>query len=359
MANCNRSNIVGLLTALSLFGASTALAATASEVYIPLGSDNSIVIVDPHTNKVIGKIGKIPNAHGLAATPDGLTLIAGSYNERSVDAPAPDKPPAVTEEEHASHHAKPAKQSTNKSKTLSSLTLIRVKERSIVRRIDVPGAVHHVTVSPTGAYAIVTHPNQDAVSVIDLTTYKVAATIPTGPLPNYAVFGPDGKHAFVSNAGNNTISNIDIAKRIVLRNIPVGESPEHLVLSKDGARLYVNNINEGTVSEIDTKAGRVSKIHRVGSTLHGIDLSDDEKTLYVASLGDEKVVSINLTSGKLVAVKLSPTPYHLAAIRGLGKIFVSSVDKPIIWVLDQKSLKTVGQIEIGGKGHQMVQITRQ
>ncbi len=336
-----------------------ALAGGSARVYIPLGGSNAIIIVDPQTSAITGKIEGIPNAHGLAKTPDGLYLIAGRNDEQKAGSSAPEKPAAVSADEHAAHHAKRADGKGKNTGVVSTVSVIRLKDQTVVRHIDVPGAVHHVAVNPQGTLAIVTHPHQDAISLIDLGSYEVAATIATGPMPNYAAFSPDGQHAYVSNAGNDTVSDLDVGKRIVLQNIPVGESPEHLVLSKDGKRLFVNNINSGTVSAIDVDAGSVSHTYRVGSTLHGIDLSDDEKTLYVAVLGDDVIAAIDVASGKLRTTKLGPAPYHLAAIRGTGRVFVSSAQEPKVWVLDGTSLKVVGEIAIGGKGHQMVQVSAQ
>jgi YVTN family beta-propeller protein len=343
--------------------ATPAAASTPMKVYVPLGNANSIVIVDAATNTVVGKITDVPNVHGLAATPDGKYLIAGRNDERAIGASAPSKPESVSDEEHAAHHPRqPATSSgtsatsSSKSSVESSLSLIRVTDRTLMRRIDVPGAVHHVAVSPEGRYAMVTHPTQGAVSLVDLKTYDVAATISTGPLPNYATFSPNGSRAYVSNAGNNTVSDIDVSRRIVLRNIVVGGSPEHLILSRDGNQLFVTNVNDGTVSAVDIRQGEVSKTYSVGSALHGIDLSDDEQTLFVASLGDDKIASINLASGEVLTARLAPAPYHLAVIHGAGVIYVSSADKPLAWVIDQSSLKIVSEIAIGGKGHQMVQI---
>lgn len=51
---------------------------------------------------------------------------------------------------------------------------------------------------------------------------------------------------------------------------------------------------------------------------------------------------------------LSPSPYHLNTIRGTGKVYVSSSKKPIIWVVDQKSMKVVNTIDLpAGEAHQM------
>ena len=56
-------------------------------VYIPLGAANEILIVDAATDKVIGKIDGVNNAHGLSITPNGEYLIAGSNAEHMAGRP--------------------------------------------------------------------------------------------------------------------------------------------------------------------------------------------------------------------------------------------------------------------------------
>jgi hypothetical protein len=51
---------------------------------------------------------------------------------------------------------------------------------------------------------------------------------------------------------------------------------------------------------------------------------------------------------------LVPAPYHLNTIRATGEVYVSSRNAPKIWIVDQKTLKLVGEIALpGGEGHQM------
>lgn len=331
---------------------------TAGEnVYIPLGSADQVVIIDTQQKRIVGKIDGLPAVHGLAATPDRKFLIAGSFEEREEDGSPPAKPEAVTEDKHAAHHAKPSKDRRETAPAVSTVSIVDIQNRSVVRRVDVPGAVHHVATSPDGRLAVVTHPNEGAISAIDLKTFEVVATIATGDLPNYAVFNPNGRHIYVSNAGSNTISVVDARGWRRLHDIKVGESPEHVVLSMDGETLYVNNIDDGTVSVVALAAATVEETIYAGSVLHGIDLSDDERTLFVAALGDDKVVAINLKGKGTRNVSLSPSPYHLASVRGTGKLLISSSDEPKVWVIDQATLSVLGEIAIGGKGHQMVMLS--
>jgi YVTN family beta-propeller protein len=331
---------------------SSTVQAAADRVFVPLGSENAIVVIDAATDAVVGRIEGLPAAHGLAATPGGQFLVVGSYEVRSPNGGLPDKPAGVSVDEHAAHHTEQAPSSTW-ADTVSTVSLVSTATWEVVRRIDVQGAVHHVAVSPDGAMAIVTHPDQGTISAIDLEGYELLGTVPTGPLPNYAVFGRDSRIIHVSNAGNGTVSEVDTTHWFSRRNISVGNSPEHVVLSPDGATLYVNNVNDGTVSVLDLDRGEAVKTIPVGEVPHGIDLSDDGRTLFVAVMGEDKLTAIDLATGTYRSTRLSPAPYHLTAIRGRGKLYVSSADEPKIWIVSEKDLAVVGEIPIGGKGHQM------
>jgi YVTN family beta-propeller protein len=328
-------------------------------VYIPLGGAGEVLVVDASNDTIRGRLAGAPESHGLAATPDGRLLIAGSLAEvASGEAKLLPKPAGMSENEHQAHHEVSGPATAAKDEGVSLLTVLQAEDGKILRRIEVPGAVHHTAVTPDGRYALATHPNGGTLSVVDLATFEIAATVRTGPLPNYAVASPDGARIYVSNAGNNTVSEIDTERWIVRRNFVTGESPEHMVLSRDGARLYVANVDAGTVSELAVEAGTVTRTFEIGGLLHGLDLSEDGGTLFVAAREQNKLVAIALDSGELRAAPLSPEPYHLTTVGGTGKIYVSSAGEPKIWVVDQDSLSVLNAVPVPSKGHQMAVVQR-
>ncbi len=333
-------------------------AIAATTVYVPTGSGGEILVIDADRDTIIDSIPGVEDAHGLASAPNGDFLVAGMYAEFMPDEPAlPPKPEGMSEEEHRAHHSAPAGAAMDDG-AISFVSVIGTDEKSVMRRIEVPGAVHHTAVSPDGRYAVATHPNRGGISVIDLSSFRVATTVETGTLPNYAVISSDGLRVYVSNAGDDTISEIDAGSWSVRRTIPVGGSPEHIVLSSDDGALYVANADDGTVSAISLARGEVVKTYEIGGVLHGIDLSDDGGTLFVSGRERNSLVAIDLAEGRMRSAPLAPAPYHLTAIRGAGKLYVSSADEPKIWVVDQNSLETLGEIPIRGKGHQMAVVDR-
>lgn len=299
-------------------------------VYIPLGTGNQVIAVDAATDRITTSYPGVDNPHGLVATPDGEYLVAGSLKETPLPAGSASDAPN------------------------SKLFVVHPVHGHVMFTIPVSGWTHHQAISPDGRYVVSTHPTRGGVSVVDLQTNQVIKTIPTGPAPNYTVFTRDGKHAFVSNSGNGSISEIDPSTWKVKRALEAGPAPEHIVLAKDEKSLYSLNPVAGTVCAVSVESGKVVETYKIGAKLHGLDLSDDGQTLFVTSSTDNKLVALDLRSGSQRELALSPAPYHLNTIHGTGKVYVSSRSDPVVWVVDQKTLKLVGTIKLpAGVGHQM------
>lgn len=299
-------------------------------VYIPLGTGNQVIAVDAATDKITASYAGVENAHGLVATPDGEYLIAGSLNER------PLKPGEATDTPN------------------SQLFLIHPAHGHVMSTIPVAGWTHHQAVTPDGRYVLSTHGLRGYVSVVDLNENKVSKTIETGKVPNYTLISRDGKRAYVSNTGSNNIAEIDLTNWKVTRTLESGPAPEHMVLSQDEKTIYVTNPQKGEIAGVSIATGKVFKTYAIGMKVHGIDIGDDGKTLFISSTSDNKVVALEPGSGNKRDLHLEPAPYHLNTITGTGKVYVSSRKKPVIWVIDQRSMKLSGQIDLpAGEGHQM------
>ncbi len=339
-----------LASALAALLATSALAAPM--VYIPVGSAGKIEVVDAATGTIITEYTGLEAVHGLAGTPDGQFLIAGSYAEREPGMAAP-KPEGVSAEDHAAHHMASDPNAPAGPAMVSTVSILRADTGELVRTVDVPGAVHHVTTSPDGRFAAVTQPGDDAVSVIDLQTYEVT-TVQTGSLPNYMVFSPDSSTLYVSNAGDDNIAVIGTRHWMVQNRLATGAAPEHMVISPDGAMLYVNNNDDGSVSAIALATGALVDTYRIGERLHGLDLVEDGSALLVAERDGDNVARVDLGTGAVSKQAMGPSPYHMTTISGTGLAYVSSSDEAVMNIIRQDDLSKVGQIAIGDVGHQMV-----
>ncbi len=317
--------------------------------YVPLGSAAGVLVVDAADHRALYTIRGLPEVHGLAISPDGETLLAGSLLTGDAGT-IPEKPAGMSEADHAAHHGGGASPTGGR---ISHLTLVKASDGTVLRRIPVVGAVHHVEIAPNGRTAAATHPGGGGISLVDLASGNVTASVPTGAEPNYMAFTTDGERLYVSNAGDGSISELTFGHGIASRKLTVGGAPEHLVLSRDDARLYVNDVNSGSVIEIDTRSWLVARRFEVGGLLHGIDLSADGGRIYAAARERNAMAVIDLGSGAVSLIPLSPAPYHLTVLGATNTVYVTSASTPRIWAVDGDSLTVRAEIPIEGEGHQI------
>ncbi len=323
-------NKLFFISVISASIALTNIVQASPTVYIPLGSANQVIRVDAATDTITATYTGVDNPHGLVATPDGEYLIAGSLKETQL------------------------KKGQAKDTPNSKLFFIHPAHGHVMSTIPVSGWSHHQAITSDGKYVLSTHGMRGAVSVVDLENNKVIKIVKTGPVPNYTLITKNNKRAFVSNTGNNSISEIDLQSWKVIRKLEAGPAPEHMVFSKDEKTIFVTNPRAGKVSAVSVKNGKITKSYKIGKAVHGLDIGDDGKTLFVSSKKENKLVAIDTVTGKKRELALSPAPYHLNTIPNTGKVYVSSRKKPIIWVVDQKTLKVVNTIKLPkGEAHQM------
>jgi DNA-binding beta-propeller fold protein YncE len=340
------NKIAIVMVSLSYLG----MAQATNTVYVPVGSANEVLIIDADLDKVVGSIGDVTNVHGLASSPVGDLLVAGSMSLGPANQTIPE---GMSEDEHNAHHTASKNQNTQPVNNTSYISIIDAKAKRVLKRIDVAGISHHSVVTPDGRYALSTHTTAGNVSIIDMTSKSLHSTIATGPVPNYVVVSSDGKMAYVSNSGNGTVSEIAIEQWSVRRNFKVGVAPEHMVFSKDEKTLYVINVGDNSVSAVSILDGKSINTYSVGNGPHGIDISDDGKRLFVSNKKGNGLTLIDIDSGTSRVKSLAPDPYHIKSIKGTGKLYISSRSQPWIWVVDQKSLEVISKIQIKGEGHQM------
>lgn len=322
-------------------------------LYVPTtGDPGRIEIIDVATHKRVKTIGPFEAAHGLAGAPNAKHLVVGSFAERDASTPVA-KPKSVSANDHAAHHGNSTQDSAAQAPGISVLSVFDRASGEVVRRIDMPGGVHHVALSPNARFVAATHPANGSVSIVDLQSFELIAIIPTGEDPNYAAFAPDGATLYVSVAGENSIAIVGAVDWRVQAKVVVGDSPEHLRLTRNGVMLFVNNVDSGSVSAINLAQRKVVRVYELGGQLHGIDLTDDEQALIVSLRGSDQMARISLGNGMVMTTKLEPSPYHVTTVSGTGKVFVSSAEQNSITVLNQHDLSVIATIKIDGTGHQM------
>ncbi len=117
-------------------------------------------------------------------------------------------------------------------------------------------STHGSDVTPEGAFAYVTNPEEGTVSVVDMNTLDVETiVIGEGKYPLMIDINPEGTKAYVTNFYSSDVSVIDLEPgdnyNTVIKSISVGIGPWGVAVTPDGQRVYVANYYSGSLSMID------------------------------------------------------------------------------------------------------------
>ena len=88
--------------------------------------------------------------------------------------------------------------------------------------------------------------------------------------------------AYITNQGSHDVSVIDLASQKVVATVPVGRSPAGVVASSRAGRVYVSNPDSKTISVIDMREQKVVGTLSAGDGPVGIDAAPDGSRLYAA-----------------------------------------------------------------------------
>ena len=171
-----------LAAALLVSTSAFALPAASDRVYTADQNSNTVSVIDPVANKLLGQIrlgnprpdvlsplckGEV-NVHGLGFSPDHKTLVVVS---------------TVT----------------------NSVTFIDTATNAVKGTTYVGRNPHEAFFTPDGKHVWATVRGEDYLSVIDAKTFKETDRIKTESGPGMTIFTPDGKRAFVANSFNPVV----------------------------------------------------------------------------------------------------------------------------------------------------------
>ena len=176
-----------------------------------------------------------------------------------------------------------------------------------------------LAIAPDGATLYAADNLGNALSVIDLGTRSVTATVPVGANPYAVVLADDGSRAYVSNWGERSVSVVDTLNPRLRQTLGVGTHPSALALNSARQEVYVANTDSDTVSVIDTNLDVVTRTidlapypeARQGSSPNALAVSGDR--LYVANAGNNDVAVVQLGPSDAV-IGLIPTAWYPTGI---------------------------------------------
>jgi YVTN family beta-propeller protein len=291
--------------------------------------DDSIHLIDPATNAIVGEIRGVPINHGAAAAPDGSRLYFSSEAERV-------------------------------------LAVVDSKTRQITKKIALNGRPNNIAISRDGKFVyvgIVSEPG--AVEVIDTGTLERIKSIPTSGGIHNVYVTPDNRFIVAGSIAGRKMVVIDAQTQEPAWTLfSEGVRPIAFEANPDGStrRLFVQLSEVHGFAIVDfaqkKEAGRVmlpefpeaqrDKGPFNGAPSHGIGVAPDGRTLWVASRPNGMVYAYSLPDLKLLGgVPVGPRPDWVTFTPDSKRVYVATEPASSVSVIDVPTMKEVTRIKVG------------
>ena len=190
-------------------------------LYVSCDLDKKVLVIDPRKRSIEAAIDTEGTGHWITLTPDDTKIFVSNKN------------------------------------VYPFISVIDVKQRKMVDKIDMPNGTQGVAASPDGKFIVAVDFKEPVLAIIDPVTDKVtehiALTAQTkGAFKPY--FTPDSKKLLILSDSSNTVTVLDTANLNGEQKVlQVGATPMGVAFSADGKTALVANHGDGTVSVIDLK----------------------------------------------------------------------------------------------------------
>jgi len=175
----------------------------------------------------------------------------------------------------------------------NSVSVINMSTNRVVATVPVGNGPFGVAVTPDGRFVYIAYVKEPYVSVLDTSTFKEVAQVRVlfaqgiqgaGAQGALAV-SPNGAFVYDPIFSSNVVQVISTSTNRVVANVTVGTQPNNVTFSPDGKYAWVPDYGDGYVYVINTATNLLAAKISVGGYANGCIFSPDGKTAYVTSIG--------------------------------------------------------------------------
>jgi YVTN family beta-propeller protein len=320
---------LSLILALPV-AATLALHAATVRIVQTNAAGDSVMLIDPVTNKVVGEIKDIEVNHGAAVAPDGSKFYITNEAESTLDV-ADAKTLKVVKHIPLTNHPNNVAVSKDGKRVYVAIVsgagavdVIDATTLTRVKSIRTEGGIHNTYVTPDGKFVVAGSIPGKKINVIDQKTEEVVWTLPTadGVRPMAFDTNPDGstKRIFVQLSGFNGFITVDFATHKLVDTIKLPELPA------------AEKVTEGLQ----------------GAPAHGLAVTSDGKILGVLSKMNTRVYFFSLPDLKMLGEsKVGHHPDWLTFTPDGKRVYVANAGSNSVSVVDVATRKEITQIPVG------------
>ena len=312
---------------------------THDRVYTADQTSNTVSVIDPAENKLLGLIrlgDPVPGAlsplykgqllvHGLGFAPDSKTLAVVSVGSNSV--------------------------------TLIDTATNKVKGVVYVRR-----SPHEAFFTPNGRELWVTVRGEDYVSVIDPAKMKETQRIELANGPGMIMFRPDGKYAFVCSSFTPELAVVDVAShKIIKRVAQVSPFSPNIAVTPENDEVWITLKDVGKVQVFSAKPPFSQKaVLDTGPITNHVNFANNRngKFAYVTIGGANEVKAFRrgATPELVATIPVGDLPHGIWPSGDGSRVYVALENGEHCVAIDTVTNKVIATIPIGQTSQALVYV---
>ena len=327
MATLRRS---GLLFLLILIALPLSAQSTRTVIVQTNSAGDSVHLIDPATDTIVGEIPDAEVIHGVAAAPDGSRLYLSNESTATLD-------------------------------------VVDAKTLRITKKIPLTGPPNNVAIRKDGRRVYVAIQTSDGgIDVIDTVAQERVKFIRVLRGVHNPFITPDSKFVVAGSTGGSVATVIDTTTELPVWSIHFegGVRPICFETNPDGStkRMFVQLTNLHGFAIVDwDKRKEVGRITLPdvppaernsdgiqGAPAHGIQIAPDGKTLWSTSKVNSHVYAYSMPDLKyLGGVRVGKVPDWLTFTPDSKKLYVANAHSNFVSVIDVAARKEIAQIKVG------------
>jgi YVTN family beta-propeller protein len=161
--------------------------------------------------------------------------------------------------------------------------------------------------------------------------------------------------AYVANAGDGTVSVVDLVSLAVRATVPVGATPAGLRTHPTRAEIWGVSTDGGYVWVLDAKTDRVVARISVGASPLSLDFSPNGQKAYVTASGADTLVAIDCASRQIVGrARTGKRPLVARVTPNAKNVVVVNRDDATLQVFDAATLALRATIRVAAAPEDVV-----
>jgi YVTN family beta-propeller protein len=319
--------------------ASAAVRPSRDRVYTAEQTSNTVSVIDPGSNKLLGVIrlgDPVPGAlsplykgqllvHGLGFSPDHRTLAVVSIGSNSI-------------------------------------TLIDTATNKTKGVVYIGRSPHEAFFTPNGDELWACVRGEDYVSVIDPVKMKETRRVHTANGPGMVLFRPDGRYAFVPSSFTPELDVVDTQTyEVIARVLQASPFSPNLAVSLDGKEVWFTLKDSGKTQVMSGEPPfRILATLETGPLTNHVTLVDNEKGKFAyVTVGEENTVKVYRRSDKPELIAKIPTgdlPHGIWGSADGSRVYVGLENQDAVSVIDTLTNKVLATIPIGQQPQALVYV---